>query len=332
MRLVSAPGVSRLVTVVRHPRPIGLGSFLGKCCPPTPYVGAWPPHTSEHGPDPGDRRLVARRELPHRRADRLLDNPLLTATDRPGRREAPPARALGHLPRAQPRLRALQRAHRRDRPRPALRVRPPDTRSRDERQRVARGHLAELYPDITPDPEACGSSSSSSRSPGASRRTRPPRRPARSTRAASSATRSPTRTAPRSTTPTSSWRASSATASRDRPAVRSWQAHTFLDPVSDGAVLPILNLNGWKIANPTILARIPDEDLTAYFRGLGYEPIVVDSARVDHDPFAVHALFDGRCAGPRHDRRHPGRRAGTGRARRGRAARPVPPTSGRAGR
>lgn len=77
------------------------------------------------------------------------------------------------------------------------------------------------------------------------------------------------------------------------PLSASWQAHTFLDPVADGAVLPILNLNGYKIANPTILARIPDEDLQAYFRGLGYEPIVVDSGRVDHDPFAVHALFDG---------------------------------------
>ncbi|WP_420369594.1 phosphoketolase [Curtobacterium sp. L1-20] len=77
------------------------------------------------------------------------------------------------------------------------------------------------------------------------------------------------------------------------PLAASWQAHTFLDPVHDGAVLPILNLNGWKIANPTVLARIPDEDLTAYFRGLGYEPVVVDSARVDDDPFAVHALFDG---------------------------------------
>ncbi|MEK6309675.1 MAG: phosphoketolase, partial [Curtobacterium sp.] len=61
------------------------------------------------------------------------------------------------------------------------------------------------------------------------------------------------------------------------PLAASWQAHTFLDPVSDGAVLPILNLNGWKIANPTVLARIPGEDLDAYFRGLGYEPIVVDS-------------------------------------------------------
>jgi xylulose-5-phosphate/fructose-6-phosphate phosphoketolase len=77
------------------------------------------------------------------------------------------------------------------------------------------------------------------------------------------------------------------------PLSASWQAHTFLDPVADGAVLPILNLNGWKIANPTVLARIPAEDLTAYFRGLGYDPIIVDSSRVGDDPFAVHALFDG---------------------------------------
>ncbi|WIB67765.1 phosphoketolase family protein [Curtobacterium sp. MCBD17_035] len=76
------------------------------------------------------------------------------------------------------------------------------------------------------------------------------------------------------------------------PLAASWQAHTFLDPVKDGAVLPILNLNGYKIANPTVLARIPDEDLVAFFRGLGYAPIIVDSARVDDDPFAVHALFD----------------------------------------
>jgi xylulose-5-phosphate/fructose-6-phosphate phosphoketolase len=77
------------------------------------------------------------------------------------------------------------------------------------------------------------------------------------------------------------------------PLAASWQAHTFLDPEKDGAVLPILNLNGYKIANPTILARIPEEDLVAYFRGLGYTPIIVDSARVDHEPFAVHALLDG---------------------------------------
>ena len=77
------------------------------------------------------------------------------------------------------------------------------------------------------------------------------------------------------------------------PLAASWQGHTFIDPAKDGAVLPILNLNGWKIANPTILARMPEEDLVSYFRGLGYAPIVVDSARVDDDPFAVHALLDG---------------------------------------
>ncbi|WP_083528088.1 phosphoketolase family protein [Curtobacterium ammoniigenes] len=77
------------------------------------------------------------------------------------------------------------------------------------------------------------------------------------------------------------------------PLAASWQAHTFLDPVKDGAVLPILNLNGYKIANPTILARIPEDDLVSFFRGTGYEPIIVDSKRVDDDPLAVHALFDG---------------------------------------
>ena len=81
---------------------------------------------------------------------------------------------------------------------------------------------------------------------------------ARSTRAASSATRSCTPTAPRSTTPTCWSPAWSATA-RPRPArwPRSWHSNKFLNPARDGAVLPILHLNGYKIANPTVLARIP---------------------------------------------------------------------------
>ncbi len=115
------------------------------------------------------------------------------------------------------------------------------------------------------------------------------------------------------------------------PLSGSWQAHTFLDPVSDGAVLPILNLNGWKIANPTILARIPDEDLTAYFRGLGYEPIVVDSARVDTTRSPCTRSSTVRCAGP-------SPRSTTSRPPRGHrpsapppGSPPVPPTSGRAG-
>jgi xylulose-5-phosphate/fructose-6-phosphate phosphoketolase len=59
------------------------------------------------------------------------------------------------------------------------------------------------------------------------------------------------------------------------PLAASWHCNTFLNPVSDGAVLPILHLNGYKIANPTILGRMRDDDLINLFRGYGYEPITV---------------------------------------------------------
>jgi xylulose-5-phosphate/fructose-6-phosphate phosphoketolase len=56
------------------------------------------------------------------------------------------------------------------------------------------------------------------------------------------------------------------------PLATSWHAHRFLNPARDGAVLPILHLNGWKIANPAVLARLPDDELDALLRGFGYEP------------------------------------------------------------
>jgi xylulose-5-phosphate/fructose-6-phosphate phosphoketolase len=59
------------------------------------------------------------------------------------------------------------------------------------------------------------------------------------------------------------------------PLAAAWHGTSFIDPVHDGAVLPILHLNGYKIANPTILGRMPDEQLTAFFTGLGYEPLIV---------------------------------------------------------
>jgi xylulose-5-phosphate/fructose-6-phosphate phosphoketolase len=59
------------------------------------------------------------------------------------------------------------------------------------------------------------------------------------------------------------------------PLAGSWHANKFINPVTDGAVLPILHLNGYKIANPTILARIPDADLTALLEGYGYDPRTV---------------------------------------------------------
>ena len=61
------------------------------------------------------------------------------------------------------------------------------------------------------------------------------------------------------------------------PLATSWHLNKFINPASDGIVLPILHLNGYKIANPTILARITDEERINLFKGLGYDPIVVDT-------------------------------------------------------
>jgi xylulose-5-phosphate/fructose-6-phosphate phosphoketolase len=68
------------------------------------------------------------------------------------------------------------------------------------------------------------------------------------------------------------------------PLAASWHSNKFLNPVTDGAVLPVLHLNGYKIANPTVLARIPDEELTALMHGYGYEPYFVSG----DDPLEVH--------------------------------------------
>ncbi len=59
------------------------------------------------------------------------------------------------------------------------------------------------------------------------------------------------------------------------PLSTSWQLNKFLNPKTDGVVLPILHLNGYKIANPTVLARISEEELLMYFKGLGWDPILV---------------------------------------------------------
>ncbi|MEU7844289.1 phosphoketolase family protein [Micromonospora sp. NPDC049114] len=68
------------------------------------------------------------------------------------------------------------------------------------------------------------------------------------------------------------------------PLAGSWLSNVFLNPARDGAVLPILHLNGYKIANPTVLARIPEADLLDIMRGSGYQPYVVSG----DDPAVVH--------------------------------------------
>ncbi|MBI5201764.1 MAG: phosphoketolase family protein, partial [Elusimicrobia bacterium] len=71
------------------------------------------------------------------------------------------------------------------------------------------------------------------------------------------------------------------------PLAGSWHSNKFLNPARDGAVLPILHLNGYKIANPSFLARLPDEELDALFTGYGYEPYLVEG----DDPIKVHQLL-----------------------------------------
>ena len=68
------------------------------------------------------------------------------------------------------------------------------------------------------------------------------------------------------------------------PLAASWQSNKFINPIHDGAVLPILDLNGFKISNPTILSRESNETLTKYFEGLGWHPIIVEG----EDPEKLH--------------------------------------------
>ncbi|WP_435846473.1 phosphoketolase family protein [Streptomyces fradiae] len=102
------------------------------------------------------------------------------------------------------------------------------------------------------------------------------------------------------------------------PLAASWHSGSFLDPVHDGAVLPVLHLNGYKIANPTVLARLPEAELDELLRGYGYDPLHVSG----DEPAPVHqamaAAMDTAVARIRHIQRTartgaaPGGTSGTG--------------------
>ena len=68
------------------------------------------------------------------------------------------------------------------------------------------------------------------------------------------------------------------------PLATAWHSNKFLDPATDGAVLPILHLNGYKISNPTVLARIEPEELDQFLRGCGWTPYYVEG----HEPALMH--------------------------------------------
>src|SRR6184192_3882424 len=71
------------------------------------------------------------------------------------------------------------------------------------------------------------------------------------------------------------------------PLATSWHINKFLNPARDGAVLPILHLNGYKIANPTVLGRMTNDELTQLFHGYGYKPYCVEG----HEPETMHQLM-----------------------------------------
>ena len=90
------------------------------------------------------------------------------------------------------------------------------------------------------------------------------------------------------------------------PLAASWHSNKFVDPARDGAVLPVLHLNGYKIANPTVLARIPHDELRALLVGYGHEPYFVEG----DDPATMHQLMAETLDQVVSDiRRHPGARA-----------------------
>ncbi|QOC25163.1 phosphoketolase family protein [Microbacterium hominis] len=74
------------------------------------------------------------------------------------------------------------------------------------------------------------------------------------------------------------------------PLATGWYGNKFLNPVTDGTVLPILHLNGWKIANPTVLARIPEDELVALLKGYGHDPLLV-TVDADDDVRDAHRRF-----------------------------------------
>ena len=216
----------------------------------------------------------------------LKANPLLREPLAARARQAAPARALGHDPGPELRLRA---------PQPRSSGDATSTRSTSPGRGTAgpgwsptptsRAPTARSTRTSRRTPRACGGCSSSSRSRAASRATWRPRCRGRSTRAASSATRSRTRSARRSTTRDLVAACVIGDGEAETgPLAASWHSNKFLDPVRDGAVLPILHLNGYKISNPTVLARIEPDELESLLVGYGWKPYFVEGS----DPEAVH--------------------------------------------
>ena len=170
-----------------------------------------------------------------------------------------------------------------------LHRRPRSWRSGDRGQRLPRRHLerdlSEHQPRTKPGSRSC---SSSSRSPAGFPATSRRRPPGRSTKAASWAIRSATPSGPHSTIPNLIVACVIGDGEAETgPLATAWQSNKLLNPISDGAVLPILHLNGYKISNPTVLARIEHEELEQFLRGCGWTPYFVEG----DEPEKMHQLM-----------------------------------------
>ena len=239
----------------------------------------------------------------------LLDNPLLREPLTTRAHQAQAARSLGYDARSELHLRPHEPDHPGLRPEHDLRLRAGARWAGHGRERVSRGHVQRaLLGDLRRrrgDEAAVQAVLVPGRDP-ESRRTGGAR--GRSTRAASSGTPSRTRSAPPSTTPTCSSTCIVGDGEAETgPLAASWHSNKFLNPARDGAVLPILHLNGYKIANPTLFARIDRKELESLFVGLRVPASLRRGRRPSH-----HASPDG--VHPRHRRRRdqgdPARSAG----------------------
>ena len=267
----------------------------------------WEADDERHAPQDG--RVLARRELPVRRADLPARQPAPARAAALRARQAAPARPLGDDAGAQLRLRARQPRHQGARPRRDLRHRPGARRARaSSPTRGSRGPTARstrtsratragmqaalqavLVPGRHPEPRRARDAGQHPRGRGARLRAEPRvRRGVRQPEAARLLRRRRRRGGDRAR-----WR-------------RAGTRTSSSNPVHDGAVLPILHLNGYKIAGPTVLARIPREELEQLLRGYGWAPRFVEG----DDPAEMHAkMAAGARRGGRRDRAHPGRRA-----------------------
>ena len=200
----------------------------------------------------------------------LMDNPLLREPLKAGTREAPAARPLGYDARAELHLRASEPGHQGTRTQTSSTSAAPAMAGRQwSPTPISRALTARSIRRSRRMKKDCRSCSGSSRSRAACPATSPQRRPVPSTRAANSATHLSMPSVPLSTIPTSSVACVVGDGEAETgPLAAAWHSNKFLNPQVDGAVLPILHLNGYKIANPTLLARMSDAELARSFQGL----------------------------------------------------------------